>query len=58
MMDDRSLLSRLHARLATTELKAVLAEDPGLVILVENSLRRARELVEQRRVLEIGRAHV
>ena len=52
MMDDRSLLSRLHARLATTELKAVLAEDPGLVILVENSLRRARELVEQRRVLE------
>ena len=52
MMDDHSLLSRLHARLATTELKAVLAEDPGLVILVENSLRRARELVEQRRVLE------
>ena len=52
MMDDHSLLLRLHARLATTELKAVLAEDPRLVSLVENSLRRARELVEQRRVLE------
>ena len=52
MMDDHSLLSRLHSRLATIELKAVLAEDPGLVNLVENSLRRARELVEQRRVLE------
>lgn len=52
MMDDHSLLLRLHACLATTELKAVLAEDPRLVSLVENSLRRARELVEQRRVLE------
>ena len=34
------------------EVKAVLAEDPRLASLVENTLRRARELVEQRRVLE------
>ena len=47
-----TLIKRLHSRLATTELKAVLAEDPRLVSLVESSLRRARELVEQRRVLE------
>ena len=52
MTDDNTLLSRLHSRLATTELKAVLAEDPRLISLVENSLRRARELVEQRRTLE------
>ena len=51
-MDDNTLLARLHSRLATTELKAVLAEDPRWASLVENSLRRARELVEQRRVLE------
>ena len=46
------LHERLHSELATTELKAVLAEDPRLTSLVENTLRRARELVEQRRVLE------
>lgn len=47
-----TLIKRLHSRLATPELKAVLAEDPWLVNLVDHSLRRARELVEQRRVLE------
>ncbi len=47
-----TLHARLHSKLATTELKAVLAEDPRLTSLVENTLRRARELVEQRRVLE------
>ena len=52
MTDDNALLARLHSRLATTELKAILAEDPRLVCLVENSLRHARELVEQRRALE------
>lgn len=52
MMDDQTLIKRLHSRLATTELKAVLAEDPRLVNLVNHSLHRARELVEQRRVLE------
>ena len=46
------LHERLHLELATTELKAILAEDPRLTSLVENTLRRARELVEQRRVLE------
>lgn len=52
MTDDNILLARLHSQLATTELKAILAEDPKLVSLVKNSLRRARELVEQRRTLE------
>ena len=52
MTDDNTLLARLYSRLATTELKAVLAEDPRLASLVENTLRRARELVEQRRTLE------
>lgn len=52
MMDEYTLLSRLHSRLDTTEMKAVLAEFPRLASLVENSLRRAQELVEQRRVLE------
>ena len=52
MMDEHTLLSRLHSRLDTTELKAILAEDPKLASLVENSLRRARELVEQRRAPE------
>ena len=47
-----TLHARLHSELATTELKAILAEDPRLRSLVENTLRRARELVEQRRVLE------
>lgn len=47
-----TLIKRLQARLATPELKAVLADDRWLVKLVEDSLRRARELVEQRRVLE------
>ena len=47
-----TLHARLHSELATTELKTVLAEDPRLKSLVENTLRRARELVEQRRVLE------
>ena len=47
-----TLHARLHSELATTELKAVLTEDPRLKSLVENTLRRARELVEQRRVLE------
>ena len=47
-----TLHARLHSELATTELKAVLAEDRRLASLVENVLRRARELVEQRRVLE------
>lgn len=47
-----TLHERLHSELATTELKAVLAEDPRLTSLVENTLRWARELVEQRRVLE------
>ena len=42
-----TLHARLHSELATTELKAVLAEDPRLTSLVENALRRARELVEQ-----------
>lgn len=46
------LHARLHSELATTELKTMLAEDPRLKSLVENTLRRARELVEQRRVLE------
>ena len=52
MMDDNTLIVRLHSQLATTELKAILAEDPRLASLVENSLRRVRELVEQRRILE------
>lgn len=57
MMGNHSLHARLHAELAKTELKAVLAEealagDLKLTSLVENTLRRARELVEQRRVLE------
>lgn len=52
MTDDNTLLVRLHSRLATTELKVILAEDPRLVSLVVNSLHRARELVEQRRTLE------
>ena len=47
-----TLHARLHSELATTEMKAILAEDPRLTSLVENTLRRARELVEQRRVLE------
>ena len=47
-----TLHARLHSELATTELKAILAEDTRLRSLVENTLRRARELVEQRRVLE------
>ena len=51
-MADPTLLARLHSQLATPELKAVLAEDPRLASLVEKTLRRARELVEQRRVLE------
>ena len=51
-MADHTLIKRLHSRLAKTELKAVLAEEPRLVILVENSLHRARKLVEQRRVFE------
>lgn len=51
-MVDHSLHARLYSELAKTELQAVLAEDPRLASLVENTLRRARELVEQRRVLE------
>lgn len=51
-MVDHSLHARLYSKLAKTELQAVLAEDPRLASLVENTLRRARELVEQRRVLE------
>ena len=51
-MTDPTLLARLHSQLATPELKAVLAEDPRLASLVEKTLLRARELVDQRRVLE------
>ena len=51
-MTDHSLHARLHSQLAKIELKALLAEDPRLASLVKNTLRRARELVEQRRVLE------
>ena len=51
-MDGDCLLARLHERLASTEVRAALAEDPKLTSLVGNCLDRARELVEQRCTLE------
>lgn len=47
---DRGLIGRLHAVLEDT--KAALAEEARLRGLMENVERRARELVEQRRMLE------
>lgn len=47
---DRGLIGRLHAVLEDT--KAALAEDARLRGLMENVERRARELIEQRRMLE------
>ena len=55
MTDGDGLLARLDLRLDATEVRAVMAEDPMLASLVENSLRRARELFECRYSLE---AHV
>ncbi len=53
MMDDGDgLLARLDSRLVETEMRAVLAEDPGLASLVENALCRARALLEARCILE------
>ena len=53
MMDgDGLLLARLDSLLVGTEMRAVLAEDPGLASLVENALRRARALLEARCVLD------
>ena len=46
------LLERLHERLASTDARAVLAEDPRLANLVAACVRQAQELVERRCMLE------
>lgn len=51
-MADRGLLVRLYSQLDTVEVRALLAEDRRLAVLVESALRRCRELTEQRRSLE------